>query len=90
MAATNINSALKQLVTVTTWEYAEVKLSLDALAANPCNFVPRTCTIVAMLSLAKKRKLKKRIKPLNVAIKHTLKVGGFCSTHDRGAGADHN
>ena len=56
-AATNSNTALEQLATATTYQYTEIKVSLDALdAATP---PVSHCTIAAAQPLvnAEKRKL---------------------------------
>ena len=95
-ATTNSNSALEQLVTVTTNQCAEIKSPLDTLAKNLLNPVPkpRTRARSVVLPLSEKRKLKKhklkkRIKPLEATVKTSWKVGRghnskTCGT--RGAG----
>ena len=90
--ATNSNFALEQLATATTDQYAEIKSSLNALAANSRNPAPAhgTRARAAVLPLAKKHKLKKRIKTLKAAIKNNWKVGGFCSTHGHGVRVGHD
>ena len=92
VAAMHSNSALNQLATVTIDPCAEIKSSLNALATNPRNPVPTQGTRVraAVLPLAKKHKLKKRIKTLKAAIKNNWKVGGFCSTHGHGIRVGHD
>ena len=74
-AATNSNSTLKQLATTTMYQYAEIKSSLDTLAANPRNpaSTPGTRAKADALPLAKKRKLEKWIETPKAAIKNNWK-----------------
>ena len=65
-AATNSNSGLKQLTTAMTGQYVEIKLSLDALATNPCNPAPAPGAHTRSIALpfSEKHTLEKRIKTL--------------------------
>jgi hypothetical protein len=95
-AATNSNSALEQLALATTDQYAEIKSSLDALAAAaPAAAAPTTRrrpprSAGAPLDSNEKRKLERRIRTLEAAIKNKWSVGGFCSTHGHGVSAGHD
>ena len=91
-AATNSNDALEQLATATTDQYADIKASLDALAAAapaPTARRGRRST-AAPLDNTEKRKLEQRIHTLKAAIKNKWVVGGFCSTHGHGVAVGHD
>ena len=91
-AATNSNSALEQLAFATTDQYAEIKTSLDALAAATPALPTRrgTRSTAAPLSNTGKRKLERRIRTLEAAIKNKWEVGGFCSTLGHGVSAGYD
>jgi hypothetical protein len=91
LAATNSNAALELLAAATTSQYADIRASLDALSSDPNNSAPTpgARARTAVLPLTEKRKLEKRIKTLEAAVKSKWIVGGFCSTHGHGVGAGH-
>ena len=69
-AATNSNSALKQLALATTDQCAEIKTSLDALATAAPATRQITRSAGAPLDNNEKRKLERRIRTLEAAIKN--------------------
>ena len=89
LAATNSNTALKQLATATTDQYTEIKASLDALAATTPTVSHRTRAATQPLGNMDKSKLERCIRTLKALIKNKWKVGSFCSTHGHGVSAGH-
>ena len=95
LAATNSNSALKQLAAASTILYVMIKTSLKNLASAKPNGTTHTTLRHAPrktppLPLTGKSVSEKKIKLFQSAYKKKWVVGGFCSTYKHGVSAVHN